>query len=103
MRTGALIAAILAMTGACTPVPPAENSGEPGPIEEAEGMCDSSRAQSLVGRPASSELGAEALRLTGARGLRWIQPGQAVTMDFRPDRLNIELDSQNRVVKLRCG
>jgi hypothetical protein len=67
------------------------------------GSCDSDRAQSLIGRPASSGLGAEAQRLTGGRGIRWIQPGQAVTMDYRPDRINIELDAKNRVVRVTCG
>lgn len=103
MRTAALIAASLAVSAACAPVPPAEKDGAPRPVGEGEAMCDSSKADALVGRAATSELGAEALKLTGARGLRWIQPGMAVTMDYRPDRLNIELDAQNRVVTLRCG
>lgn len=92
------------MTLACTTVPPT------GPVEEPitvhggeEGSCDASRAQTLIGRAASSEVGAEAQRLTGGRGIRWIQPGQAVTMDFRADRINIELDARNRVTRITCG
>jgi len=68
-----------------------------------EGRCDAAAAQALVGREASAELGAEALERTGARTIRWIQPGQAVTMDYRMDRLNIELDERNRVKAIRCG
>jgi hypothetical protein len=56
-----------------------------------------------VGRQATSEVGAEALRLTRAQRLRWIRPGDAVTMDYREDRLNIDLDAQGRVRALRCG
>lgn len=67
------------------------------------GHCDAGAAQGLVGQPASSALGAEALARTGARTIRWIQPGQAVTMDYRTDRLNIELDANNRVTAIRCG
>jgi Peptidase inhibitor I78 family len=35
--------------------------------------------------------------------VRVIRPGQAVTMDFRGDRLNVEIDERNRVRALRCG
>jgi hypothetical protein len=67
------------------------------------GRCDAAGAKSLIGRAASAGLGAEALRLTGATALRWIAPGSAVTMDYREDRLNIELDGSNRVTAIRCG
>lgn len=103
MMLRAVTAGMLAMTLGCAPVPPADGSIQEATAGEGETMCDASKAESLIGRTATAELGAEALRLTGARGLRWIQPGQAVTMDYRPDRLNIELDGQNRVVKIRCG
>ena len=85
---------LLALTAACVNVVPADGG---------DAVCNADRAQSLVGRAGTTELGVEAQRLTGARGLRWIQPGQAVTMDFRPDRLNIELDAQNRITAIRCG
>jgi hypothetical protein len=67
------------------------------------GACNASRVQDLVGREASTELGTEAARRSGARALRWIQPGDMVTQDYRTDRLNIELDGRNRVSRLRCG
>jgi hypothetical protein len=35
--------------------------------------------------------------------MRWITPDGAYTMDFRTDRLNIHLDSRNRVTKINCG
>jgi hypothetical protein len=72
------------------------------PVQGA-GKCDAARAQSLVGQQASSALGADALRRTGATGLRWIPPDVAVTADYREDRLNIELDRSNRVTAVRCG
>ena len=67
------------------------------------GECDASKASALVGREATSELGAEALRRTGAAMLRWLPPGAFVTMDYRRDRLNIELDARNRVTGFKCG
>jgi len=65
--------------------------------------CDAEAAAALVGRPATAELGAEALRLAGARRLRWIRPGDMVTMDYSPQRLNIHLDARGRVERLACG
>ena len=86
------------LTAACTTVPP-----EPGPAPLPTGQCDASRAQGLIGEPASQALAIEAQRLTGGNAVRWIQPGQAVTMDYRPDRINIKLDAQNRVTGITCG
>jgi len=74
----------------------------PGPDTDMRG-CDAARAQSLVGRPASSAVAAEAQRLTGAGFVRWLQPGQIVTMEYRADRLNLVLDGQNRIEAIRCG
>lgn len=67
------------------------------------GRCDHDPAQRLVGQPASEALARQALSLTGARALRWIAPGMMVTMDYRPDRLNIHLDTANRASAIRCG
>ena len=67
------------------------------------GRCDAAKAQGLIGRQATRELGAEALRLTGAGAMRWLAPGQIVTMEYRADRLGIQLDRENKVVAIRCG
>ncbi len=34
---------------------------------------------------------------------RILPPGASATMDFVPQRLNVDLDSDNRIVNLRCG
>lgn len=35
--------------------------------------------------------------------IRVIRPGEAVTKDFRPDRLNVELDEEGKVTRVYCG
>ncbi len=101
MIARAVIASLLMIEAACTTVPAEE---EQVPVHGETGRrCVEGRAQHLVGRPASSDLGREAQRLTGAGPLRWIRPGDVVTMDYREDRLNIELDERQRVKGLRCG
>lgn len=37
------------------------------------------------------------------RSFRMLPPGSAMTMDYRPDRINIELDDNNIVVRVFCG
>jgi hypothetical protein len=43
------------------------------------------------------------MRRSGARTLRWIQPGMMVTMDYSAGRLNIELNEQQRISRISCG
>ena len=95
--------AMLMMIAGCAAVPP-DVEPEEVPEKGASGKtCEAAPAQHLIGRAATQELGAEAMRLTGAASLRWIPEGGMVTMDYRPDRLNIELDGSNRVKAIRCG
>ncbi len=35
--------------------------------------------------------------------VRWIGPGQAITLDQNPQRLNIIVDENGRIAVMRCG
>ena len=95
-------AMLMAATLGCTT--PAVKGGDEPIRERGTGRgCDAARAQGLVGRQANEALAAEALRLTGASTLRWVPMGAMVTMDYRPDRLNIHLGPRNEVAKIACG
>jgi hypothetical protein len=39
----------------------------------------------------------------GERPIRYIAPGDAVTLDFSPSRLNVELGEDGRIKLFRCG
>jgi hypothetical protein len=67
------------------------------------GECAAETARLLEGKVFDADIQAQAQRLTGARSVRVVRPGQAVTMDFNPFRLNIELDASDRVLRVRCG
>ena len=99
-----LLLGALIMTSGCAPVPPSDDPNADVPVHGRSGrVCNAARAQQLVGRQATAELGAEAMRLTGAAMMRWLRPGDIVTMEYREDRLNVELDARGRVKALRCG
>lgn len=66
-------------------------------------VCRLDTLKVLEGRPGSAVLAAQALDLSGARIVRWMRPGDIVTMDFRADRLNIKLTRQNLVKSFACG
>ena len=100
MRSTALIATSL--IGACSTVP--QSQPELPVRGETPGfVCQENGLSSFVGREATAEVGAEILRQSGARTLRWIPPGAMVTMDLRPDRVNVRLDAQNRIESVNCG
>jgi hypothetical protein len=51
----------------------------------------------------TEEVKAEIAATVGERPIRYIAPGDAVTMDFSPSRLNVELGEDGRIVRFRCG
>jgi hypothetical protein len=60
--------------------------------------CGAAGFQGLVGQ---TEEIAGLLELD--RPLRIIPPDSMVTMDFRPDRINFEIDAEGRIAVVRCG
>ncbi|HVI59586.1 MAG TPA: I78 family peptidase inhibitor [Luteimonas sp.] len=67
-------------------------------------QCSADAAQSFVGKEATDATVADAKAAAGAKGdVRVIKPGQPVTMDFRGDRLNVEVDERNAIVRITCG
>lgn len=89
MRALALIP-LLALAACVQPIPV--------PVEEPDtDQCNASALQGLIGQPAA------VLRdMMLKAGTRVINPGDAVTMDFRPDRMNIEIGTSGRIEKVAC-
>ena len=97
MRSAFLIIP-LALAACATTTP------EPAPIGSGSGhVCRKLSYEEFIGRVASSEVGTELLRASGAKVIRWVQPGMMVTMDYREDRVNLHLDGKGKVVKIVCG
>jgi len=63
-----------------------------------EDACGASRFQSLIGRHQN-----DIDRASLPSATRILCHDCMATMDFRPDRLNVELDEREVVTKVRCG
>jgi Peptidase inhibitor I78 family len=68
-----------------------------------EQSCDAAPAQHLVGRSNNDAAVRDAMKLTGAKAVRVIPHDGMVTMDYRGDRLNIQLDEQGKILAITCG
>jgi len=79
-----LVASLL--LGGCTAAAPQLSSGS---------TCDANNWAELVGQPEEA--------LYGALGnLRVIKPGQPVTKDFNPERLNAVIGTDGRIERFGC-
>ena len=69
----------------------------------ADSRCRAAGAEALLGRPLDDLALAEALRASGGLRTRVIPPGGVVTLEHDPMRLNIEIDEERRIRRMRCG
>ena len=76
-------------------VPPADSA-------DAAATCRRDALAAFTGQPRSAALGTQILAATGAKDIRWVEPGMMVTMDFRADRVTVYLDAANRVERAAC-
>ena len=100
----------LLLLAGCQPMPAAQGSkelprmeNEDALIDLSAGDCTAAPAQKLIGQTATQTLGAEALRLSGAKVLRWAPPRALLTMDYRMDRVTVGYDERMVVRSVRCG
>lgn len=65
--------------------------------------CRSDALAQFAGQPATGDISARILAVSGARTIRWVQPGMMVTMDYREDRVTAWQTSENRIERVSCG
>lgn len=70
----------------------------PMPVDPVETACGAAELQDLVGRDAAV---LQTMRF--GQTVRIIRPGMAVTMDYLAERLNIEIDESEKIVRVNCG
>ena len=99
MKQWGAAAAVLALAG-CAGL--GERPGGPG-ASAPPATCDAAAAQFAVGQSFGPALERDVRARSGASIVRWLSPGQAVTMEFNPARLNLTLDARSRITKVACG
>lgn len=90
------------------PAPPSDSAKpEPGVTrpspEPAADECGADKLGSYVNQLPTSDAMAKIRAAVGHDRIRTIRPGDVVTMDLRPDRLNIEIGPDGRIKLFRCG
>lgn len=79
------------------PAQPSQTAEGPEPVFQGD-PCSAELFQDLIGQPRSA---AEAANLPA--GARIVGPGDSVTMDHRPERLNVRIGVDGTVETLGCG
>ena len=72
-------------------------------VQEPAGTCSARPAEVLVGERYRRGVPSRAKKLSGAKTVRVVGPGDVVTMDYREDRLNLRVDYRRRITSVRCG
>lgn len=94
----ALSAALMLAAAGCTTMPPPAGS-----TQQPAGVCDADPVAWAIGNAASPEVVERAQWESHSRDVRVIEPGQAVTMDFRIERLNLYVNDRGAITRISCG
>lgn len=89
----AIAAPMLLLASACTTMPP-----PPPP-----GQCNAEGARWAIGMSPDPDVVDRVTRDTGSRDVRVLHPGTPATMDYRPDRVNIDVNDRGAITGIRCG
>ena len=90
--------ALMVPIAACAPGPSERIS-----INQVGAACDDRALGSFVGQAPTQETALKLMGFSRSRTLRWVPFGGAVTMDYNPQRLTVQLDRQNRIASAKCG
>lgn len=103
----AVVTAGCAASNGADTLPPPQNLPQPigGPSMPAPELeaCNANAARVVLGRIANVEAKETAQAASGAEDVRILYPNQPITQEFVETRLNLETDSENRIVRVRCG
>jgi Peptidase inhibitor I78 family len=85
------------------PAPTPTPTPTPAPVADTAHECKPEALDAFTGKTADEATIKKLVADSGARGARVVKPGMAVTMDFRQDRVTVQVDAQNRIERASCG
>ena len=101
--TPLMILAGLILAGCSTPHRAQSEGAAPASVLVDDGRCHAEQAQFAVGKPVTEALLDSAKSRSGAQTVRALKPSDAVTMDYRSERLNLNTDADGTVLRANCG
>lgn len=97
-----ILAPLVVLLAACAP-PQSLQPASGGPSIAGDGTCKAEGLEWAIGEKAVQATMGRIWRESGAGLIRPIAPGQAVTRDYRRDRVNVRIDEANTVTGIDCG
>ena len=65
--------------------------------------CDAQPVQNMIGKTLTNETTEQARTGSHSAKVRVLKPGQVMTMEYDPTRINLITDKNNALTALRCG
>lgn len=93
-----VVLVLLSAAGCVSAPPPTADMARP-----PSGVCNAEGARWAIGQGVDDEVVNRILRDTGSRDARVLRPGQPATMDYRQDRVNVDVNDRGAITGLRCG
>lgn len=66
-----------------------------------KGICQANSTETLVGQQGLTT--EKILEISKASTARIVRPGQAVTMDYRAERVTVMVDDNQKIIHASCG
>ncbi|OLO05164.1 MULTISPECIES: I78 family peptidase inhibitor [Salinicola] len=102
--TGAALIVSGFLLAGCSTAPKPDEAPRPPDVKPVPAdACGAQTVGSLVGTMLDDDVRARIADRSRAADIRVIEPGQAYTMDYRSERLNIKVDDQRKITDISCG
>ncbi len=106
-RTRASLATLLvaAVLAGCSTGGSSSSDGTSAPAAAAsnDGRCEASGADFAVGKQGTADLLEQARKSSGSQTARILKPHDVVTLEYRSERLNLNVDDRGIVTRVNCG